>query len=479
MKHGTRMLLGAMLLGGGGAAQASGIDLLAVGSISGAYEDLARDSATALENGIPGNRLGGMGSGLAYAGGSTFLMLPDRGPNAKAYNSGVDDTASYIPRFHTLNLALSPSDAGAALPYTLTPMLQNTTLLYSRTRLVYGSGSAYGLGNGAPVLNDARHYYFSGRSDNYDPAQPSSNADNARLDPEGIRVSAHGNSVFISDEYGPYVYEFDRDSGQRRSAFKLPAKFAVRTLSAKGDTEIAGNSAGRVANKGMEGLAISPNGRYLFGAMQSPLLQDGGTSAAYTRIVRIDTLTGATQEYAYELSNIGSQNKPKYPTVSEVLAVNDHQLLVDERDGKGLGDDSSAAYKRIYLIDLNGAVTVDKLVGADQLAGKAPAKTLFLDVVAALTAHGFDVKDIPAKIEGIAFGPDLQSGNRTLHTLYVANDNDYLASVTDGNHPAGAENPNRIFVFGFEAASLPGYQPQQIDERGVDPFCLLRSLQNH
>src|SRR5262249_23000845 len=86
--------------------------LIAIGSISGTYEDFATETAALLENGVPGNRLGGMGSGLAYAGGNTFLALPDRGPNAKMFNSAVDDTASYIARFQTLNLSLAPSDPG-------------------------------------------------------------------------------------------------------------------------------------------------------------------------------------------------------------------------------------------------------------------------------------------------------------------------------------------------------------------------------
>jgi hypothetical protein len=58
--------------------------LIAIGSISGTYEDFASETAAPLENGVPGNRLGGMGSAIAYAGGNTFLALPDRGPNAKA-----------------------------------------------------------------------------------------------------------------------------------------------------------------------------------------------------------------------------------------------------------------------------------------------------------------------------------------------------------------------------------------------------------
>src|SRR5215468_5490999 len=119
---------------------ARAVDLIAIGSVSGTYEDLATETAAPLENGIPGNRLGGLGSGLAYAGGTTFLALPDRGPNANPYNPLVDDTVSYICRFHTFNLSLAPSfDPASGLPFTLTPMLTDTTLLSSPSPLVYGT----------------------------------------------------------------------------------------------------------------------------------------------------------------------------------------------------------------------------------------------------------------------------------------------------------------------------------------------------
>jgi len=440
------------------------VELIATGNVSGSYEDYSVQTAAPLESGIAGNRLGGMGSALAYAGCNTFVGLPDRGPNATVYNALVDSTTSYVPRFHTLHLSLAPSDSGAALPYVLTAFITDTTLLSSPTRLFYGDGAAYGLGNGAPALNAKSHFdYFSGRSDNFDPAKPSTNPNNGRFDPEGIRLANDGQSVFITDEYGPYVYQFDRDTGRRLRAFRLPEKFAVKNQFPAGDAEIGGNTSGRVANKGMEGLAITPDGRYLIGAMQSPLLQDGGTDAPFTRIVKIDVRSGTVSEYAYELTNIGSATKPKYGTISEILAINSHEFLVDERDGKGLGDNSTAVVKRLYRIDLTSAAEVSTLSGAANLAGKAPAKTLFLDVVAALNAHGIDSINIPAKLEGIAFGPDLTVGGLTKHTLFVSNDNDYLATLIDSNHPNGVENANRWFVFTVDASDLPSYVPQAIE----------------
>jgi hypothetical protein len=408
------------------------VDLIAVGSLSGLSSDLSSATSGALENGVAGNLLGGLGSGLAWAGGTTFIATPDRGPNASSYNAGVDNTTSYINRFQTINMALTASNNGS-LPFTLTPTLTNTTLLSSSTPLVYGSGAAFGLGNGAPALNDASHYYFTGRSDNFDPSKTSANANDGRLDPEGVRVSKDGKSVFVSDEYGPYIYQFDRATGQRINSFTLPANLAISKLSASGDTEIASNTSGRIANKGMEGLAISPDGKTLVGIMQANLEQD---ASGTLRIVTVDIATKATHEYAYQLT--------KGSGVSEIVALNDHQFLVDERDGKGLGDGSSAKVKQLYMIDTTGATDISGLAVANA-STPAVNKSLFLDIVNVLKAHGYTADQIPSKIEGLAFGSDVTINGVVNHTLYVANDNDF-SPTTSGD--------NKFFVFGVTDADL-------------------------
>jgi hypothetical protein len=424
------------MLGAFAPAQAE-IRLIAVGTLPGDARDLSGLSAP-LENGVPGDLLGGLGSGLAWAGGTTFLALPDRGPNATPWNTAVDDTASFVPRFHTLSLALTPSDG--ALPYTLTPTLQATTLLFSRDALTYGPVT--------PVGNKKKKFYFSGRSDNIDATQNSLNPLNARLDPEGIRVSRTGQKVYISDEYGPYVYEFNRDTGKRTRVFSLPDMFGVTQLAATGDAEKSGNSQGRVANKGMEGLAISPDGTTLFGFMQSPLIQDGGDGGRANRIVTIDINSGAVHQYAYD--NFIAANNKAYNS-SEILALNSHELLVLERDGKGLGDGSVAVVKQLWKVDLAGAQDVSGLSGAAALLAVAPVKTRFMDIKTVLNAAGYADTQIPAKLEGIAFGEDVVVDGVIKHTLYLANDNDFLAVA-----PGGLANPNQFFVFAFDDSDLAG-----------------------
>ena len=134
-----------------------------------------------------------------------------------------------------------------------------------------------------------------------------------------------------------------RFTGERLASFALPASiFGIANLSSNSAAEIAGNTAGRVANKGMEGLAITPDGKVLVGFMQSPLLQDGGDGGRSNRVVTIDVATHAIKQYAYD-NRVGGKNYNS----SEIFALNDHQFLVLERDGKGLENGSSTAFKSI------------------------------------------------------------------------------------------------------------------------------------
>ena len=440
--------------------------LLAVGTLdesrAGALADVSGLTYT-LENGVPANNLGGLGSAITYAGGNEFLALPDRGPNAVPFNSAVDDTVAYVNRFHTVHLNLTPNHSGSGLPFELKPLLQQTTLLWSATPLVYGSVN----GSGVPPINGLMRYYFTGRSDGFDASQNSGDPNDARFDTEGIRISNDGKSVFISDEYGPYIYQFDRSTGVRLRTFALPAGFYVTNLSPVGNTEISGNTVGRTANKGMEGLAITPDGKTLVGIMQNSLIQDAaqkGAAAKMLRIVTIDIASGqVTHQFAYGLTT-GSG-------VSEILALNNHEFLVDERDGKGRADGSTAKVKQLFKIDLANATDVGGMDGLTAAANEVK-KTLFVDLVTSFVASKqFSTAEIPAKIEGISFGPDLTGGGETIHTLWVANDNDFSATVLvpDGNAIA---NPNQFFVFGFKDSDLGGseYVPQFKENRELPAF---------
>jgi len=465
-----RIFLSLVLLSSLLVSQASAeVTLLAIGTLTDSHAGSNADLSGLnypLENGAPANLLGGLGSGLTYASANKFLALPDRGPNAFPFDSAIDDTASYINRFHTITMELNSSPNAAGLPFTLVPRLIDTTLLWSETDLVYGTGTGLGVPSGIPPVNDLLHHYFTGRSDNFDATQNSGNPADARLDTESIRVSNDKKSVFISDEYGPYIYQFDKFTGERIRSFKLPDDFYVTVLKPVGAQEISLNTSGRTANKGMEGLAITPDGTTLVGIMQNALIQDanqGGNAGKLLRIVVIDIASGGvTHQYAYKLTT-GTG-------VSEILALNNHEFLVDERDGRGREGGSNltsndARVKQVFKIDLDGAFDVTGLDGKTAVT-HAVAKTLFLDIVQVLVNNGFSATfDIPSKIEGLTFGPDVKRRSQTFHTLWVANDNDFV--IETGDTPPVA-NPNQFFVFGFTDADLgTSLFVPQFPERGA------------
>jgi hypothetical protein len=222
-----------------------------------------------------------------------------------------------------------------------------------------------------------------------------------------------------------------------------------------GAVEIADNTSGRVANKGMEGLAITPDGRTLVGIVQNALIQDANDGASnLLRIVTIDIVSGrTTHEYAYVLTT-GSG-------VSDIVALNNHEFLVDERDGKGLADapGEKAKVKQIFKIDLNGATDISNMAGAEAQT-HAVTKALFLDIVKALNNAGITSDQIPAKIEGTSFGPDAVVNGVKVHTFWVANDNDFDQNFNGVPN----SNPNFFYVFGVKDSDLGGstYVPQQI-----------------
>ena len=79
------------------------------------------------------------------------------------------------------------------------------------------------------------------------------------------------------------------------------------------------------------------------------------------------------------------------------------------------------------------------------LSSKAVGKTLFLDVADKLHSNGLGFDQIPAKIEGLAFGQDVIIDGVTRHTLFVANDNDFVPGVA---------GHNKFYVFAVSDADL-------------------------
>jgi hypothetical protein len=356
-----------------------------------------------LEDGTPRNRLGSLGSGIAYSGqGNRFIMVSDRGP--------ADGAVSFQCRMHFVDI-LVKSEGRPEVKASL----RDTVL-----------------------LKDEDGRSFLGIASAFDLARP---AASLRLDPEGVRVGRDG-SIFISDEYGPYIYQF-APNGKRLRSIRIPEKFQILNPRAKEEDEVKANKSGRVSNKGMEGLAITPDGRKLVATLQAPLIQDGGRKGSNCYLVEIDLITGASREFLYPLEKPGLG-------LSEILAVNDHEFLVIERDGL---HGKEARHKKIVRIDIAKATDISARTSLPVKGLPegvvAVKKHLFLDLLD--PRHGLAGPDFPGKLEGLAFGPDLSDGRRL---LIVTNDNDF-----------DAKKSTWFYAFAIDKDSLPRAQSQRVDAK--------------
>jgi hypothetical protein len=246
------------------------------------------------------------------------------------------------------------------------------------------------------------------------------------FDPEGFVINPRNGNFLVSDEYGPTVNEFNR-SGQLIRSFTTPSNLVPR---AGADVNYNATpptlTAGREGNRGMEGLTISPDGKFAYGMLQNGTIQDGWTSSArgkYTRIIKYDTETGqAVAQYAYELESSGQGRG-----ISAIVALGNDRFLVLERNNRGVGVGATlaAADKNVFEIDLSTAVDVSNTTlpatGAFAGAVTKVAKVMDLDAntLAALGNRS------PEKWEGLAVGPMLGNGS---YLLLAGTDNDY--SVT-------------------------------------------------
>lgn len=382
------------LLAWPGTAARAGVEFLGCMSLSGNVQDGPGDGAPA----DAAAQLGGF-SGLDYLGrDNRYVVVSDPAP--------TDRPGGAYARFHMVELRLPRAGQNGSAQVLSTVLLQHQS-----------------------------SQYYLGGSDAFDPVD---RGRNLRFDGEGVRVTSNGD-IAICDEFGPAVTIFS-PKGQQRRALAVPDKFLIAHPAASKPAELRNNRRGRQANRGMEGLAITPDGTKLYGIMQNALLQDAGLDHAgkrlglHNRIVELDLTTGATREFVYRLAD-------RSHGVSEILAISGRHLLVLERDGQA---GAEARFKQVALIDLQGATDVSQVARLPAAVLPPTIQPVGKHTLLDLLDPRFGLRETMAeKWEGMAFGPTLPDGRRT---LILGVDNDYSPN-----------DDNRFYVFAVDAADLPGF----------------------
>ena len=382
--------------------------------------------------------------GNGYKG--TIWLLPDRGYN-------VEGTTDYRERLNTLAIEFTPTKPGEAPAagseqVGVKASLADTMLLLDdkgadTTGLDPLSGTRAAAGD-MPLLPQAQNGKIS-------------------LDAEAIAKLPDG-SFFVSDEYGPYIYRFSAD-GKLLSATPPPAALLPMR---KGKVDFASNNpgpgaaapdpedpeSGRQNNQGLEGMSLTPDGRFLIAVLQSAPRQDGGDSGATrhnTRALVYDAADPAqlklVQEYVVPLPTFtDAKGKKKVAAQSEIVALSSTAFLMLARDsgnGFGLKDDTSL-YRVINVVDLSGATDIagsdfdkDKAVapkGELDASVKPATLTPLIDIndKADLARFGLhngapnDRNNLSEKWEAMSVASVLDPALPDDYFLFVSNDNDFL-----------------------------------------------------
>ncbi|MEI6339887.1 MAG: esterase-like activity of phytase family protein [Verrucomicrobiota bacterium] len=345
-----------------------------------------------------GDTIGGIGSGLVYdAGADVFYSLSDRGPG--------DGALPYRPRWVVLKIA----QAGDKLDIAVVRSV---------------------------ILRDEQGHDMTGQiPDDQAAAVPRMKDGRTCIDPEALALASDG-SLYITDEYGPYLYQFAAD-GKMIRRLEMPEAFRPRT--AEGSLDFSDHAAlvsGRNINQGPEGMCLMPDGKTAALIFQSGLIQEGGRESPTTRLIVLDLATGnPTGIFVYpftpEVPGMEQPVKIKNLSVNDLTVLSDGRFLVLERDqyGRdGSSDPKPARYKAVWVVDTSCATN---LRTDQKQAPRAVEKKLLFNLPDLVK----DTAGLAAKWESLALVPPVSGG---AVTLIMAADNDFLTPVI---HHAGVQYP--------------------------------------
>ncbi|WP_414692064.1 esterase-like activity of phytase family protein [Paracidovorax avenae] len=242
------------------------------------------------------------------------------------------------------------------------------------------------------------------------------------VDPEAVRWLPGGRTLLWTSEgdfargFGPSLRE-SRADGSAVREFPLPPGFQPQPDGERGPRP----------NRTLEGLALSPDGRTAWLAMEGAWRQDGPLPTRQApggplRITALDIASGqALRQIAYVPDAVPRERRipwgPRLNGVSEILADGPGHLLVLER-AYSAGAGFSA---RLYRIDTRSATDTLALERLEPGNHIPAAKTLVAD----MPGPGLDAVD---NLEGMAWGPPLPGGGRVI--VFVSDDNFNPAQAT-------------------------------------------------
>ncbi|MGJ9458057.1 esterase-like activity of phytase family protein [Oceanobacillus sp. CF4.6] len=239
-------------------------------------------------------------------------------------------------------------------------------------------------------------------------------------DPESIRFDPENGHIWYTSEgdrslgMNPYIHQAALD-GSYLSDIPVTDTIQMNEQSEKGFRN----------NLALEGSTFSADGQTYWTAMEGPLIQDDTLptpdSGALSRITQYDRDGNLLAEYAYPIDAIPEspgEGKHADNGVTEILSINEHELLVLERSSVQSDNGDYSNYVRIYKTDIRGATDIQEMESIKEDHVIPIQKELIVDV----NTLGLNKVD---NIEGMTWGKRLPNGN---DTLVLVSDNNFNAT---------------------------------------------------
>ena len=271
------------------------------------------------------------------------------------------------------------------------------------------------------------------------------------LDTEGIAIDRENpRHLWICDEYGPFIAKIDGYTGRIIKKY-VPGR------------ELPAIVAKRQANRGFEGIAVTPSNKVL-AAVQSICDVDGKvkkSQATLIRLVLLDPATGETKMFAYphDRDEYKSSREAK---IGDLHALSDTRFLIIER-GKGRDGKNRIP---VYVMDISEASDITGVKAPDggeleTLADRAEVEKLGVKYVTKKKL--FDLTEMgwkPGKAEGVALLPDHR-------TMAVTSDNDFgfTFKVVDPATDENGKPVTKVSAYTVDPSGQVKYKGAPVDSR--------------
>ncbi len=339
-------------------------------------------------------------SGILRNTDGTFTVLCDNGYGAR------NNSADFVLRLY--NMSIDPRRVGPGGVTGSGSVTVNSFISLSDpdNRLGY------------TAVADGANYPNGGNNIPVDPSIVSGRLlTGSDLDIESLRRGNDG-SYYIGDEFGPFVAHFDTQGRLLSAPVATPGNVVS-------PSNPFGLPATHPGSGGYEGMSQSADGRFLYAMLERPTNADLAAGRNRLQINTFDTQTNTFngEQRFYPLSVAqGGTNIGDFSPVT-----NDVHLVIERDNGQG----SSAAFKKVFLVDFNTVDAAGNLVKVELL------DLLNIPDPNDLNGDGSLVMTFPfVTIEDIILLND--------RTIAILNDNNFPFSA--GRTPGVADNNEYIEV---------------------------------